>query len=178
MNMPATDTTKPVIDTSADGANIIEQILSEGSMVRGGGDDQKKHARDIIGEFVHQIVDEKMKIDQGAVAAIQERIAQIDDLIGRQLDAVLHAPEFQYVEARWRGLHYLVMNSETGTRLKIRVLNVKKDELRKDFEASPEFDRSSLFKKLYEEEALSAARRTGCSSATTSSALRTRTSGF
>jgi type VI secretion system protein ImpC len=145
-------TTKPVIDTSAEGAVIIDQILSEGSMVRGGSEDQKKHAKDIIGEFVHQIVDEKMKVDQDAVKAIQDRIAQIDDLIGRQLDAILHAPEFQYVEARWRGLHYLVMNTETSTRLKIKVLNVKKDELRKDFEASPEYDRSSLFKKVYEEE--------------------------
>jgi len=140
------------IDTNADGAAILEQILAEGAMVRGDNPDQKKHARDIIGEFVHQIVDEHMKVDKDAVAAIQERIAQIDDLISRQLDAILHAPEVQAVESRWRGLHYLVMNTETSTRLKIRVLNVKKDELRKDFEASPEFDRSALFKKVYEEE--------------------------
>jgi type VI secretion system protein ImpC len=140
------------IDTSADGAAILEQILAEGAMIRGNGEDQKKHARDIIGEFVNQILDDKLKVGRDAVAAVQERIAQIDELISEQLDAILHAPEFQAVESRWRGLHYLVMNSETGTRLKIRVLNVKKDELRKDFESAPEFDRSALFKKIYEEE--------------------------
>jgi type VI secretion system protein ImpC len=151
--MPDTSTQKaPVIDTTADGASILDQIMAEGAMVRGDGADQKKHARDIIGEFVDQILDKKMKVDQDTVAAIQERIAQIDELIGAQLDAILHAPEFQSLEARWRGLHYLVMNTETSTRLKIRVLNVKKDELRKDFEASPEYDRSALFKKVYEEE--------------------------
>jgi type VI secretion system protein ImpC len=146
------------IDTSADGASIISQILSEGAMVRGDNPAQTKHARDIIGEFVQQVLDEhtadnkRKVVDQGAVAAIQDRIAEIDELIAKQLDAILHAPAFQSLEARWRGLHHLVMNSETGTRLKIRVMNASKAEMRKDFEAAPDFDRSTLFKKIYEEE--------------------------
>lgn len=140
------------IDTSVDGASLLDQILQQGAMVRGGGEDQKKHARDIIGEFVNQILDDKMRVDSDTIAAIEDRIAQIDELIGAQLDEILHAKEFQYAEARWRGLHYLVKNSELSTRLKIRVLNVKKDELRKEFEAAPEFDRSAIFKKVYEEE--------------------------
>lgn len=153
--MPTTETAKSHIDTTADGAAIIDQILSGGNMVRGDDPAQKKHARDIIGEFVQQVIDERahnQKIDPDVVAAIQDRIAEIDELIGKQLDAILHAPEFQSLEARWRGLHYLVMNTETSTRLKIRVLNVSKDELRKDLTSAPEFDRSALFKKVYEEE--------------------------
>ena len=64
----------------------------------------------------------------------------------------MHHPEFQKLEAAWRGLHYFVMQSETSTMLKIRVLNVSKDEVRKDLEKAVEFDQSALFKKVYEEE--------------------------
>jgi type VI secretion system protein ImpC len=64
----------------------------------------------------------------------------------------MHHPEFQKLEAAWRGLHYFVMQSETSTQLKIRVLNVSKDEVRKDLEKAVEFDQSALFKKVYEEE--------------------------
>ena len=64
-----------------------------------------------------------------------------------------HAPrEFQKLEASWRGLHYLVHQTETSTMLKIKVLNVSKKDLLKDLEQAVEFDQSALFKKVYEEE--------------------------
>ena len=61
-------------------------------------------------------------------------------------------PEFQKLEGTWRGLHYLVQNSETSTMLKIKVLNVSKRELFKDVDRATEFDQSQIFKKLYESE--------------------------
>ncbi len=61
-------------------------------------------------------------------------------------------PQFQKLEGSWRGLKYLMDNSETGVGLKIRVLNVTKKELLRDIEKAPEFDQSALFKKIYEEE--------------------------
>ena len=64
----------------------------------------------------------------------------------------MHATEFQKLESTWRGLNYLVMQSETGTGLKIRAFNATKKELTKDFKSSPEFDQSALFKKVYGEE--------------------------
>jgi type VI secretion system protein ImpC len=64
----------------------------------------------------------------------------------------MHHPEFQKLEATWRGLHYLVQQSETGTALKIRVFNAKKSELARDLERAVEFDQSQLFKKIYEDE--------------------------
>ena len=83
---------------------------------------------------------------------IQYRIAEIDDILSQQLSAIMHHPELQRLESTWRGLHDLVMNSETGSRLKLRVLNVSKDELQADLENAVEFDQSALFKKVYEEE--------------------------
>lgn len=138
--------------TTTEGMTLLEQIIAEGVMVRTDSEAQKAHARDLIGEFARQVLDDKMKVDADAVASVEARIAEIDELISAQLDAILHAKEFRDIEARWRGLSYLVMNTETSTRLKIRVLNVKKNELRKDFEGAADFDRSALFKKCYEEE--------------------------
>jgi len=64
----------------------------------------------------------------------------------------MHAPEFKKLEASWRGLSYLVMNSDTSTRLKVRLMNVTKNEVLNDLEKATEFDQSELFKKIYEEE--------------------------
>ena len=69
-----------------------------------------------------------------------------------QLNEIMHDPAFQKLESTWRGLHYLVHQTETGETLKIRVLNVNKQELFKDLEKAVEFDQSALFKKIYEEE--------------------------
>jgi type VI secretion system protein ImpC len=83
---------------------------------------------------------------------ITARIAQIDHLVSLQLNEVLHAPEFQKLEGSWRGLKYLMDQSETSEKLKIKVLNVTKKELLRDLQRAPEFDQSAMFKKVYEEE--------------------------
>lgn len=137
---------------TAEGMSLIDQIIAEGAMLRTESEETRRHARDLIAEYAEQILDPKMKVSADTVAAIKARIAEIDGLIAAQLDEILHAPEVQDLEARWRGLHYLVMNTETGVSLKIRVMNIKKAELRKELESAAEFDRSAIFKKVYEEE--------------------------
>ena len=69
-----------------------------------------------------------------------------------QLNAIMHDPKFLKLEGSWRGLHYLVQNSETGTSLKLRVLNLTKRELGRDLSRAIEFDQSQMFKKIYENE--------------------------
>src|SRR5262249_11872491 len=83
---------------------------------------------------------------------IKAWIAEIDRKLSAQMNEILHDPGLQKLEGTWRGLHYLVHQSETGENLKIRVLNVSKRELFKDLERAIEFDQSNLFKKIYEEE--------------------------
>src|SRR5678815_6144472 len=72
--------------------------------------------------------------------------------VSLQVNEILHHAEFQRLEASWRGLKYLMSQSETGTMLKIKVLNVSKKDLLRDLQRAPEFDQSALFKKVYEEE--------------------------
>ena len=90
--------------------------------------------------------------DKDVTRTIKNGIAEIDATISKQLAAIMHAPEFQQMEGTWRGLHHLVMNSETGTELKIKMLNVSKQALFKDVDRAVEFDQSQIFKKLYENE--------------------------
>jgi type VI secretion system protein ImpC len=130
--------------------SLLDQIISKGKLAR--DDSQKPRAKDLVGEFVHQIVDEGMTISRDTIVMIQTQIARIDELLSKQLDEVLHHPDFQQLEGSWRGLHYLVMNTETGTKLKIRLLSASKAEVFKDLDQAIEFDQSTLFKKLYEEE--------------------------
>ena len=115
-------------------------------------DIQQEYAKDLLSEFATQVLDEGMAIDKDTVAMINHRIAIIDQLLSKQLNNILHHPDVQKMEASWRGLHYLVMNTETSTRLKLRLLNATKDELQNDLEKAVEFDQSALFKKIYEEE--------------------------
>jgi len=83
---------------------------------------------------------------------ISARVAQIDHLVSIQLNEILHNAQFQKLEATWRGLKYLLDQSETGTQLKIRILNASKKDLLRDLQRAPEFDQSAMFKKVYEEE--------------------------
>ena len=93
-----------------------------------------------------------MTIARDAEMMINSRIAQIDHLVSLQLNEVMHHATFQKLEGSWRGIKYLMDQSETGVQLKIKVLNCSKKELLKDLQRAPEFDQSALFKKVYEEE--------------------------
>jgi type VI secretion system protein ImpC len=130
--------------------SLLDKIVVEGKMARDEG--QTEYAHDLVGAFVDQILDEGMTVSADTVATIQSRIAQIDELISKQLNAIMHHQDFQKLEATWRGLWYLIYNTETSTQLKLRVLPITKQELLKDLETAIEFDQSNLFKKVYEEE--------------------------
>lgn len=129
-------------------ASLLDQIIENITP----DTEKREYARDIIAEFAQQVLAGSMVVAADTESMIKARIAQLDALISAQLDEIMHAPEFQKLEATWRGLHYLVHNSETSPNLKIKVFNVKKKELLKDLERAPEFDQSAMFKKVYEEE--------------------------
>src|ERR1700722_4152652 len=140
----------PMPLTSSSGAaapaTLLDKIVAEGRMARDAS--QKPYAKDLIGEFVSQVLDEGMVVGSDTVTAVKRRISEIDGLISQQLNEIMHSPDFQAIEASWRGLHYLVMNTETGLHLKIRLLNVTKQDLRTDLEKVTEFDQSALFKRI------------------------------
>ncbi len=137
-------------EQAAEELGLLDNIIQNGQMVK--DDSQVPYAKDLIGEFVSQILEEGMTVSADTAAMINEQIAKIDELLTLQLNEVMHHEDFQKLEGAWRGLNFLVMNTETGVMLKLRLLNVTAGELLKDLETAVEFDQSQLFKKVYEEE--------------------------
>jgi type VI secretion system protein ImpC len=93
-------------------------------------------------------------VSADALRTIEAIKAAIDQKLTAQMNLILHHPDFQQLEGGWRGLHYLISNTETDTMLKIRVINVSKNELRKTLKKykGTLWDQSPLFKKIYGEE--------------------------
>jgi type VI secretion system protein ImpC len=130
--------------------SLLDQIVEEGRLAR--DPSAKERGKDLVKEFVNQVLEGSMTVSKDAEMMISARIAQIDHLVSLQLNEVLHAGAFQKLEGSWRGLKYLLDQSETSDKLKIKVLNVTKKELLRDLQRAPEFDQSAMFKKVYEEE--------------------------
>lgn len=131
-------------------SGLLDQIVEQSKVAK--SSEERTRAKDIIQELVTQVLDGSVIVSDNVVATIDARVAEIDMLISKQLSAVMHAPEFQKMESSWTGLNYLVKNTATSQILKIKVINVKKQELIRDFQSALEFDQSAMFKKVYEEE--------------------------
>src|SRR5262245_41846689 len=97
-------------------ANLLSRILEEGRLGR--DEVQAELAKDMISEFVQQVMDGQLVMGKDMDSAINARIAQIDKLISAQLNEIMHAEEFQQLEGSWRGLHHLVFESETSPMLR------------------------------------------------------------
>ncbi|HMJ54303.1 MAG TPA: type VI secretion system contractile sheath large subunit [Polyangiaceae bacterium] len=104
--------------------------------------------------LAQQALSTTVKVSSDAVASIEAIIAELDKKLSDQVNEILHHQDFQQLEGSWRGLHYLVNNTETDSMLKIRVMNISKKELHKNLKKfkGAAWDQSPVFKKLYEEE--------------------------
>jgi type VI secretion system protein ImpC len=129
---------------------LLDRIVQEGRL--GQNDEERKQGKEWVNAFLDDIMRDQMLVSKDTDAMIAARIAQIDEILSTQLNEIMHAPEFQKMEGSWRGLHYLVNQSETSTSLKIKMMNVTKRELLNDLRSASEFDQSQMFKKVYEEE--------------------------
>jgi type VI secretion system protein ImpC len=134
----------------AQSTGLLDEIVEKSKVAKSSSEHAR--AKDIISELVTQVMGGTVVMSNNLSATIDARVAEIDRLISEQLSAVMHAPEFKKIESSWTGLHYLVFNTSTSTTLKIKVMNATKKELVKDFQSAIDFDQSSMFKKVYEEE--------------------------
>jgi len=110
-------------------------------------------AKDLLKTLVDEALKGTVRYDKNVSRTFDAAIAAIDEQISKQLNQIMHHPKFQKLEGSWRGIHYLIDNTETSANLKIRMLQLSKRELTRDLAKSGgEFDQSQLFKKIYEEE--------------------------
>jgi type VI secretion system protein ImpC len=140
----ANDPGKPAPET--------DKLLQTGNVVSNSPEETAR-LRQLIFNFAEEIqaVGGEIKAND-SYFFIMQRITFWDKELSTQLDQILHHSDFQKLEGAWRGLHYLVMNTETGPQLKIRFMQIGWTELVNDLERAVEFDQSQMFKKIYEEE--------------------------
>jgi len=131
---------------SVDGEALLEQVLSATRHT------ERSYAKDLLRTLTDEAQRGIVSWNKNLTVTINEAVNAIDDIISKQLAAVMHSEKFQRLEGSWRGLAHLVENADTGQQLKIRVLNASQKELQKDLAKAVEFDQSQLFKKIYEAE--------------------------
>ncbi|MEI9984116.1 MAG: type VI secretion system contractile sheath large subunit [Aliidongia sp.] len=126
--------------------SLLDQVVSATKQT------EPDRAQDLVRTLVEQAYAGTVTFDRNLTRTIERAIAVIDQKLSDQLNEIVHDEKFLKLEGSWRGLHYLVRNSETGTNLKIRVINASKRELHRDLTRAVEFDQSLLFRKIYENE--------------------------
>jgi type VI secretion system protein ImpC len=136
--------------TTEAATSLLDDIVAQSKAAR--SDAERSHAKDIIGELVREVLKGEVVVSDNLSVTLDARVAELDRLISAQLSEVMHHPDFQKLESSWRGLHYLCKHTSTGSMMKIQVFNATKQELTRDFRSAIDFDQSTLFKKVYEEE--------------------------
>src|SRR6266700_912195 len=132
--------------------NEFESLLTKEFKPK--SDEAKSAVKMAVQTLAEQALASSTLISDNAIKTIEAIIAEIDRKLTEQINLILHQEDFKALEVSWRGLHYLVNNTETGENLKIRVMNISKKDVAKTLKKykGTAWDQSPLFKKLYEEE--------------------------
>ena len=117
-------------------------------------DEAKSAVEQAVLTLAQQALSQTNLISGDVLASIEGMIAEIDKKLSQQVNSILHHNDFQKLESAWRGLHYLVNNTETDEQLKIKVMNITKADLGRTLKRykGTAWDQSPIFKKIYEEE--------------------------
>ncbi|GGF34667.1 type VI secretion protein EvpB [Aliidongia dinghuensis] len=146
MSDTASNAQQAVTATETEAASLLDQVVTATKQT------EPDRAHELVRTLVEQANRGTVKFDRNLPRTIERAIALLDQTLSAQLNEVIHDPKFLKLEGSWRGLHYLVTNSNTSSNLKIRLMNVSKRELNRDLTRAVEFDQSQLFKKIYENE--------------------------
>ncbi len=132
---------------AAEGVSILDQVVAATKQTA------PDATQDLMKNLVEQAMSGTVTFDKNISRTFDRAIAAIDQKLSEQLNAIMHDPKFLKLEGSWRGLHYLIMSSETSTTLKIRMLNASKRDLSRDLQrGGGDSHQSQLFKKIYENE--------------------------
>jgi type VI secretion system protein ImpC len=117
-------------------------------------DSAKEAIESAVKTLAEQALEQASVISDDALRSITAMIASIDAKLTEQINIILHHEDLQKLEGAWRGLHYLVNNTETDEQLKIKVFNISKKDLGKTLKKfkGTAWDQSPIFKRVYEDE--------------------------
>lgn len=141
----------PLAAVEFEGADFASLLKKE---FKPKSDEAKSAVEMAVQTLAQQALSQTNLISSDVMVSIEAMIAELDKRLSEQVNVILHHAEFQQLESAWRGLHHLVNNTETDEMLKIRVLNVGKNELGKTLKRfkGTSWDQSPIFKKIYGEE--------------------------
>jgi type VI secretion system protein ImpC len=142
--------TKGAVQTADAGTSLLDEVLAETKLKP--NDEGYETAKRGISAFISEMLGGDRAAERVDNALVDQLIAEIDSRISAQLNAVLHHKQFQYLESAWRGLKYLVDNVDFRENVRVEVLSCTKDELRTDFEDTPEISKSGLYRLAYSAE--------------------------
>ena len=133
-------------------ANEFESLLQKEFKPK--SDRSKEAVENAVQTLAEQVLQDSTVISDDVIGTIEAIIAEIDQKLTEQVNAIIHHEDFQKLEGAWRGLHHLVNNTESDEMLKIRVMNISKKDLGKTLKKfkGTAWDQSPIFKKMYEEE--------------------------
>ena len=134
----------------AEAPSLLDEILQETKLKP--TDEAYAVAKKGIEALISELVTPGKEVAKISPAVINEMVAEIDQKLSRQLDAILHHPEFQKLESAWRALKLLVDRTDFRENVKIEIVNISKEDLLEDFEDAPEVVKSGLYKLVYTSE--------------------------
>ncbi|WP_313316375.1 type VI secretion system contractile sheath large subunit, partial [Stutzerimonas nitrititolerans] len=128
-------------------AGILDRIIAETRLTP--DDEAYDIAKRGVSAFIEELLKPQNENEPVKKAMVDRMIAEIDAKLSRQMDEILHHPEFQALESSWRGLKLLVDRTNFRENIKLEILNASKQDLLEDFEDSPEIVQSGLYKHIY-----------------------------
>ena len=150
--MPDTEQlAKPLEGVALDGSDFASLLQKE---FKSRSPEVKSGVEQAVRTLAEQALSQSELIGDDVLKKIEAIIAELDRKLTEQVNLIIHHPDFQALEGSWRGLHYLVSNTETDEMLKVRFMNITKNDLGKTLKSfkGTAWDQSPIFKRIYEEE--------------------------
>jgi type VI secretion system protein ImpC len=143
-------------DISKKEAQVIEEPTLLDDIVQATKLKPTDEAYTITKQGVQAFIDELLKPEREGVkisqALVDEMIAELDQKLSRQVDAILHNDDYQKLESAWRSLKFMIDRADFRENIKVEILNVNKTDLLDDFEDAPEITKSGLYRLAYTQE--------------------------
>ncbi len=140
----------PAATETVEGASLLDQIMAESRLQPAdeGYDVAKRGVELLVGELMRSA----NSADRVDSATVDRMIVALDEKLSAQVDAIVHAPDFQKLESAWRSMKFLVDRADPRQNVKVEMINVSKEDLLTDFEDSPDVTKSGLYKHIYADE--------------------------
>ena len=138
----------PAASTEAPAALSLLDEIVEATRLKP-GDDGFAATRDGLQAFLKELVAQPAGETKVSPALVDSLLADLDKRLSSQVNAIMHNEQFQKLERAWRGLKYLVDNTDFRQNIKIEFISVSKEDLLTDFQDAPEIMSSGLYKHIY-----------------------------